>query len=624
MTRESTEPLHPHLDAHLTEPDYGREVLEVPGASRAKMMGRLTELYGPDRAESCYAELERIMQVYHAYKSPALLERERELRESERFTEQDVILITYGDLIRSEDTKPLEILADFTEGHLKGAINTVHILPFFPYSSDRGFSVIDFEQVDPNLGNWDDILRLKADVKLMFDGVFNHISSKSRWFQEFLDMNPEYQDFFTVFSTREKISADHLRLIVRPRTSELLSSFDTLRGPRMVWTTFSRDQIDLNFKNPRVLLMMAQILLYYIRRGADLIRLDAVTYLWAELGTSCVHLMQTHTVIKLFRDILDVVAPQVALVSETNVPHEENIQYFGDGSDEAQMVYNFALPPLVLHTFQTGSSQALTAWASGLEKVSDTCTYFNILDCHDGIGVMGARGILSDEEIEMMALRVLEHGGFISYKDNGDGSASPYELNTTWYSALNRDDCDETADFKIRRFLASRAIALVMMGVPGVYLHGLFGSRNDAEAVLEDGQRRSINRRTFDRDSLYEALEDRESPASRISRRLADMIKVRTSHRAFHPNAPQQVMALCDSVFTVLRSSVDGAEKVLCITNITAKLQSLSVGLDGTGLECVSARCILSEKTYTVSEGRFRVELEPYEVAWLSLADRAA
>ena len=168
------------------------------------------------------------------------------------------------------------------------------------------------------------------------------------------------------------------------------------------------------------------------------------------------HLEQTHVVIKLFRDILDAVAPNVGLITETNVPHEENMQYFGNGTDEAQMIYNFALPPLVLHTFQTGSSSHLTKWAASLPKISDTASYFNILDSHDGIGVMGAKGILADDEIEMMALRVLEHGGFISYKDNGDGSVSPYELNITWYSALNREDSDETTGFKIKRFLATR------------------------------------------------------------------------------------------------------------------------------------------------------------------------
>ena len=604
-----------HSEFHFLEPDYDRDIFQIPPEFKHKILDKLAFLYGEQTADDCYGELERIMRVYYAYKTPRMIKTEKSFNPRERFTEKDVILITYGDLIQAEDDKPLEILADFTK-YLKDAINTLHILPFFPYSSDRGFSVTDFEEVDPRLGTWEDILELKSSVKLMFDGVFNHISSKSRWFQEFLDGDPIFQEFFIVFSTKTAIPEEYLKLILRPRTSELLSTFSTLNGKRSVWTTFSRDQIDLNFKNPQVLLKMAQILLLYVRRGADLIRLDAITYLWHELGTSCAHLEQTHTVIKLFRDILDAVAPHVALVSETNVPHEDNIQYFGNGHDEAQMVYNFALPPLVLHTFQTGSSAALTKWAMDLERVSDSATYFNILDSHDGIGVLGAKNILSDEEIEMMALRVVEHGGFISFKDNGDGTASPYELNTTWYSALNRDDCDETLDFKIKRFLASRAIALVMMGVPGIYLHGLFGSKNDAEAVLDEGQTRSISRRSFDRDSLYETLDDPGTSTHKIAYGFGSMVLKRTREKAFHPNAPQHILNISDTVFAVLRTSVDQSERILCIINITSREQRITIDLSQLESNFESLFDVLSEQTLPMDGTILELKLPPYEVVW--------
>jgi len=560
------------------------------------------------------------MRVYYAYKTPHMIQMEETLNAHERFTEEDVILITYGDLIQGKNRKPLEILADFTK-YLKGAINTLHILPFFPYSSDRGFSVTDFEEVDPRLGTWDDILNLKSSTKLMFDGVFNHISSKSRWFQEFLDGNPRFQEFFTVFSTKTAISEAYLSLILRPRTSELLSVFSTLNGTRSVWTTFSRDQIDLNFKNPEVLLKMAQILLLYVRRGADLIRLDAITYLWQELGTTCAHLEETHTIIKLFRDILNAVAPRVALISETNVPHAENIEYFGDGYNEAQMVYNFALPPLVLHTFQTGSSAALTKWAMSLSRVSDSATYFNILDSHDGIGVLGAKNILTDEEIEMMALRVVEHGGFISFKDNGDGTTSPYELNSTWYSALNREDCDETMDFKIKRFLASRSIALVMMGVPGIYLHGLFGSKNDADAVLDEGQTRSISRRSFDQESLYQTLDDPDTSTHKIAYGFGDMTALRAREKAFHPNAEQRVLKVSDALFALVRTSIDEKEQIICVTNITSRDQQITIDLSEQGLNTRSWLDILSEHLFMADGNVLDLDLPPYQVLWLKNED---
>ena len=601
---------------HFLEPDYDRDIFQIPPEFKEKIQKRLTFLYGEQKARVCFKELERIMRVYYAYKTPHMIQMEETLNAHERFTEEDVILITYGDLIQGKNRKPLEILADFTK-YLKGAINTLHILPFFPYSSDRGFSVTDFEEVDPRLGTWDDILNLKSSTKLMFDGVFNHISSKSRWFQEFLDGNPRFQEFFTVFSTKTAISEAYLSLILRPRTSELLSAFSTLNGTRSVWTTFSRDQIDLNFKNPEVLLKMAQILLLYVRRGADLIRLDAITYLWQELGTTCAHLEETHTIIKLFRDILNAVAPRVALISETNVPHAENIEYFGDGYNEAQMVYNFALPPLVLHTFQTGSSAALTKWAMSLSRVSDSATYFNILDSHDGIGVLGAKNILTDEEIEMMALRVVEHGGFISFKDNGDGTTSPYELNSTWYSALNREDCDETMDFKIKRFLASRSIALVMMGVPGIYLHGLFGSKNDADAVLDEGQTRSISRRSFDQESLYQTLDDPDTSTHKIAYGFGDMTALRAREKAFHPNAEQRVLKVSDALFALVRTSIDEKEQIICVTNITSRDQQITIDLSEQGLNTRSWLDILSEHLFMADGDVLDLDLPPYQVLWL-------
>src|SRR5262249_19171435 len=257
-----------------------------------------------------------------------------------------------------------------------------------------------------------------------------HMSAKSRRFQRFTIGDPEARDWFRVFGSKDEIDEDDRRLILRPRTSDLLTEVATVWGPRWVWTTFSPDQVDLNFKNPRVLVSILEILLTYVRRGADLIRLDAVTYLWYELGTTCAHLTQTHEVVKLFRDVLDVCAPHVALVTETNVPHADNVSYFGDGADEAQMVYNFALPPLVLHASRRGTTEALARWAGTLEPPTDTTAFFNFLDSHDGIGVMGARGILPEEEILELARRVEEHGGFVSMKSNGDGTESPYELNT--------------------------------------------------------------------------------------------------------------------------------------------------------------------------------------------------
>lgn len=602
---------------HYLEPDYSRPVLELDNKLEERIRDKLKFLYGDESADKLYDELFRLLKVYYAHKTPEMIEWEKDFDEKNRFTEKDVILITYGDLISGKNQKPLVTLEILCKTYLKGVFNTLHILPFFPYSSDRGFAVMDFEEVDPHLGSWDDILNLREDFRLMFDGVFNHVSSKSSWFQEFLNQNPYYQNFFTVFSTKEEISPDHLKLIVRPRTSDVLTEFRTLNGARLVWTTFSPDQIDLNFKNPEVLLKMVDILLTYVRRGSDIIRLDAVTYLWEELGTSCVHLDQSHVSIKLFRDVLDAVAPHVALITETNVPHKENIRYFGNGHDEAQMVYNFALPPLVLYTFQTGNSRKLTEWAASLERISDTATYFNFLDSHDGIGVMAVKNILTPEEIEIMALRIVEHGGFISYKAEGDGNEVPYELNITWYSALNRDDSDESRELKIKRYLASRSIALVVMGVPGIYFHGLLGSKNDADAVLEEGHTRSINRTTIRKKELLAEMDNKNSNIYQVAGGLIRLIHYRIREKCFHPDAPQTILSLSDRVFSVLRTSTDGQEIIMAIINITNDPESLSIDLRMHGLKGQQWTDILTKKRYNANGNNLEINLDPYDVLWL-------
>ena len=608
---------------HTLEPNYTDLSLSISKAEKKKIFEKLEFLYGEESAEKYYQELERVIKVYYAYKSGDMINWEKEFTPSERFTEKDVILITYGDLIRDEGQKPLQTLAELSKKYIRGVFNTLHILPFFPSSSDRGFAVKDFTEVDPHLGEWEDIAALKDDFKLMFDGVFNHISSKSYWFQEFLNQNPTYINFFTVFSTNAKIHPDYLKLIIRPRTTELLTAFDTLNGRKLVWTTFSEDQIDLNFTNPDVLIKMVEILLLYVRRGADLIRLDAVTYLWDELGTTGVHLKQTHTIIKLFRDILDIVAPHVALVTETNVPHEDNVKYFGSGDNEAQMVYNFALPPLVLHAFQTSNVAKLTKWAADLEKVSDTATYFTFLDSHDGVGLMAVKDILTKEEIEMMALRVIENGGFISYKKESDGSETSYELNITWYSAINQENKDESDDLQVKRYLASRAIALVMMGVPGIYLHGLLGSRNDAEAVIEDEQTRSINRKSLNKSELIRALLDPGTTTYKVVYQLASLIMKRTKQKAFAPNAAQQIIDLSDAIFSILRTSVDGNERILALTNVTNQDQIVRISNKQLDVNITHWIDLIDNQNYTFQDNELQLNIEPYGICWLKASSNS-
>lgn len=602
---------------HSQEPDYHRPVFRFSRMDQVRIQARLRFLYGDETAAWAMKELERICGVYYAHKTPELIEKEKAFSPADRFTQKDVILITYGDLLKSADNSPLTTLGRFCDTYLEGNINTIHILPFFPYSSDRGFSIVDFETVDPKLGRWSDIWDLESRYQLMFDGVINHVSAKSRWFQEFLNGNSQYKDFFITFDSPNELTESQRSAIFRPRTSDILTPYQTIQGLKYVWTTFSKDQVDLNYKNPMVLLRVLEILLLYVRQGADIIRLDAVTYLWAELGTSCVHLKQTHEIVKLFRDILDCVAPMVALITETNVPHHENISYFGDGTDEAHMVYNFALPPLVLHTFYTKDATAISRWAEKLTLASETVTFFNILDSHDGIGLMAVKEILAPGQIKNIIETAKKNGGLVSYKTGKDGKEEPYELNITWFSALNKQDTKEDLAFQVRRFVASRIISFVIQGVPGIYLHSLIGTENDIQAVMATESKRDINRRILDFDAIQEALADPFSKIARINRELGRLITLRTKQAAFHPNASQRILNLSPQIFSVLRIAPDKSQTILALINVTDRVVKLKVPLDEMGVAEPHWFDLVSEMEWHTAEDSLFLTLLPYDVVWL-------
>lgn len=537
-------------------------------------------------------------------------------RGSGDLTQRDAMLITYGDQVREPDRPPLQTLAEFCARHLTNVMSSVHILPFYPYTSDDGFSVVDYRAINPELGNWDDVAQLGARFRLMFDAVINHISSKSAWFQGYLHGDEKYRNYFVTVEGEHDLSQ-----VVRPRALPLLTKFSTPFGERAVWTTFSDDQIDLNYSNPDVLIEIADLLLFYAQHGADFIRLDAIAYMWKEIGTSCIHLTNTHRVIQLFRAVLDVAAPHVRLITETNVPHVDNIAYFGDGANEAQLIYNFALPPLTLHTFQTGDARALSQWATSLSLPSRQVTFFNFLASHDGIGLNPARGILSNREIDALVERTLAAGGFINYKHNSDGTRSPYEMNINYFDAVGFGAADDQA--AVDRHVAAHSIMFALVGMPGIYFHSLFGSRGWPEGVQQLGYNRAINRQKLERDELEAELADRNSRRAQIFSRLSHLLRARADHPAFHPFGEQQVIDCGPAVFALLRTAPDGRSphrdlrRALCLVNVSSEVQLVQLpwrNLLGTN-NAVRDR---------VSGARLNVhgpslELAPYEVRWLTV-----
>jgi sucrose phosphorylase len=561
---------------------------------------RLLYLYGPELGERTAIEVDGLLARFR----PRLVRREPGARNG---ANNDALLITYGDTLLGTDQHPLAALREFAVRHLRERLSGIHLLPFFPYSSDYGFAVKDYLAVRPDLGSWADVEALYADFQLMFDFVLNHVSAESAWFQAFLRGETPFTDFFITVEP-----ATDLSTVTRPRTTPLLTRFETALGPRWVWTTFGPDQVDLNYRNPEVLLRMLEVMLTYVERGADLLRMDAVAYLWKEPGTSCVHLPQTHQVIKLFRDVLDEVAPRVEIVTETNVPHRDNVSYFGDGRDEAQMVYQFPLAPLVLDAFARADADRLTAWARTLAPPSERTAFFNFLASHDGIGVVPARGLLSDEEIAGLATRVLAHGGQVSDKANPDGSVSPYELNTTFFDALSDPtDGAEPWSTKVDRFLCSQAIMLALAGVPGIYIHSLFGSSNDQAGFVKSGWKRDLNHQRLNVAEVESALSDAASRQAQVFTRYAHLLEVRRRQPAFHVRSGQQVLEAGPGIFALARGP---REEQLLVTlhNVTAshRVADSDWPLGGRG----DWQDVISGESFDQGSA---VHLAPYQVLWL-------
>lgn len=522
------------------------------------------------------------------------------------WTERDVVLITYADQVRSDGVAPLQAQYDFLLDHqLQDLIQCVHLLPFCPYTSDDGFSVVDYMAVDPDSGDWDDIANLGDAFDLMFDLVLNHSSQKHEWFQGYLNGDPEFADFYI-----DQDPSSDLSQVVRPRSLPLLTEFESSEGKKNVWTTFSADQVDLNYANPRVMLAMLETLVRYAQRGARIIRLDAIAFLWKEVGTSCIHLPQTHAAVQLMRHVMDRVVPGTLILTETNVPHAENISYFGDGDNEAHMVYQFSLPPLLLDAIHSGETLALKNWLGSLDPPSNQTSFFNFTASHDGVGVRPLEGIVPDERVQQLADIVRKHGGRVNTRSKPDGTDSPYELNITYLEAVADSSSVSPADHA-RRFLATQAIMLAMQGMPAVYFHSLVGSPNDQEGVESSGQNRRINRHKYERGDLETALADPHGLQSRVFHGYQRLLAVRIEQPAFHPMAAQTVLDVpTDGIVGFTRTSESG-ESLAVLANLTDQPRSIDRKL-------VEPELLYDELAEERLWKDAPIPMRPFQVRWLT------
>lgn len=548
--------------------------------------GALDDLYGEDRSIALAGDVQQL-----------LARHQRAGTRNRPWDQGDAWVIAYPDQIRSDAESPLAALNSFYCSHLAGAFNGIHVLPFFPSTSDEGFSISDYHAVNPAFGDWSDIGSIAEDARLMIDAVLNHTSVGSEYFSRWRDGDPEHRHFIRTADPDADLSAT-----TRAREHPLLTPFVTARGTEWVWTTFSSDQADLNYGDPTVLLEMLNVLLAYAARGASMIRLDAVCFLWKEEGTPSIHLRQTHRLVQLFRACLDETYPDVLLVSETNVPHNENISYLSDrATREADMVYRFTLPPLTLHAFATGQAEDLRAWLSGADAIPPGTTYLNFLASHDGVGLRPLEGIVDDAGVERLVAAAEQHGGRANRRTRADGTSSPYELNATWYDLIRGSTAGDDA---LAKHVASHAIMLAIAGVPALYLNALIASRNDIAGMQESGSARSINRTRLERTSLEAELADPASRSRRSLDALRAMLRWRQSTGAFDPAAEQIVLNTPPGVIGIERRGAGGATARVYV-NVSSDVVAIE---DATSGDVHGSRYGETPKGY---------ELGPWGMLWL-------
>lgn len=522
------------------------------------------------------------------------------------------LLITYADTVQKSSEPSLAVVERFLEARVGKAVTHLHILPFCPSSSDDGFSVIHFRTVNLQFGKWSDLQVSSQSYDLVFDMVLNHVSSRSGWVQDYIAGIAPGRDYFI-----EADPSNDFSNIVRPRSSPLLTPIWTYAGVKNVWTTFSADQIDLNYANHDVLFEMLDIMMFYIAMGARVLRLDAVAYLWKRKGTNCLNLPETHEIIRLIRDLFTLAAPDVRLLTETNLPHAENFSYFGEG-DEAHWIYQFSLPPLLLHALLRGTARFIAAWAGKVPPPPSGCAYLNITGTHDGIGIRPLEGLIPKSEITGLVDHIVKLGGRVSTRRAANGDDVPYELNSTWFDALG-GIAGDTPALHLARFLCAQTILMALKGIPAVYFNTLIAAPNDYTLAERTGMNRSLNRGKWQLTDLDAMLACPTSAASRSLSAHLRMLKIRSEHPAFHPDGPQLVATITDTVIGIERRAPDGTERILALANLSDQPAHLSRAILQThGWQNYGPIDILAGQGITSTHDTLL--LGAYAVIWLALS----
>jgi len=527
-------------------------------------------------------------------------------RRNLKVSEDTTVVICYGDSVFDNGKlNSIRSFKNFYNKYLSKFFNTIHFLPFYPSSSDSGFAVKDHYKIDGKLGSWTDINNFSKKNNIMADIVINHASSKGLWFKNFLRNKSPGKDYFIKVDKKFDISK-----VVRPRENRLLKKINVFNKPDFIWRTFSSDQIDLNFKNPKVLMRFIKIMINLACHGVTIFRLDAIAYLWKESGTKCINLKQTHEIIKLLRIICNSLQNSPYLLTETNLPEKENLSYFGKKNDQANWVYNFTLPPLLIHALLFEDSSKLNQWMKKLPSTKPKNNYFNFIASHDGIGMRPVEGYLNKIALNALFKRLKKNGAQLSFRKINKIQKKVYEVNITLFNAFKNTDYDKKGLHALERYITAHAIMFSIEGVPAVYFNSIFGKSNDEYKYVISNNKRDLNRYKWNKVKLDRFLKDKRSKQKIYYDQITNLLKIRKKQKAFHPNATMHCLSFGNKIFAFKRISLDKKQIIICITNMSSKLQSVSLGNNENRY-----KNLLKEKINIISK---RLILEPFETVWLS------
>jgi sucrose phosphorylase len=519
-------------------------------------------------------------------------------------SEKTSVLICYGDsLLNGNKEKTLKIFRKFYKKKLEKFFEVIHFLPFYPSSSDSGFSVKDHYRVDKKLGDWSDINKQSKKTNIMADIVINHASSKGLWFKNFLRNKSPGKEYFLTVSKKFNISK-----VIRPRENKLLKRIGIFKKNNLLWRTFSEDQIDLNFKNPKVILRFIKIIINLANNGVTIFRLDAIAYLWKRSGSKCVNLKETHEIIRLIRIVCNSLKSKPIIITETNLPEKENLSYLGVNNNESHWIYNFSLPPLLVYSFLFEDSTYLNKWSKNLPTTKIGNNYLNFIASHDGIGMRPVEGYLNKDRLSKFFKRLKKNGGQLSYRKIQGSSKKVYEANITLFNAFQKTDYDKKGRYFLERYISAHAIMIGFEGIPAIYFNSIFGTSNDEHKYIISGNKRDLNRYKWNKNKLENLLKNKTSKESIYYQRIMNLIFIKKQNKAFHPNAKRENFNLGKKIFCFKRTSLDKKQIIYNITNLSSRYQILNLNNKFKKFKNLLGR----------SKTSYGLKLKPYETLWLS------